>query len=88
MKKINYFLAVFIVSSLLFVCYLLFFATEKSVATDQTQTTLVLQPFTLKEQKELADAEERDESAKPTGPLIAFTTAIDAQAKVLNLNRK
>lgn len=85
-KKISYFIAVLIASSLLVICYFLFFTTEKTAGIDQT--ALTLQPFTAKEQRELINAEEREETAKPTGPLIALTSVTDAEAKVLNMNRK
>lgn len=49
--------------------------------------SLMLTPFTAREQKDLIQAQEQEERLDDTGSLVAQMSATDAQARVLNLNR-
>lgn len=84
MKKLSYFFAVLLVSSLITLFYFVFLTNEKPSA---DRASLSLQPYTANEQQELILAQEQEEGAISNGPLIAQMTATDAEAKVLNLQR-
>ena len=82
MKKLYYCLTLIVIASTLFVCGFLFYLDQKHVSGDQA--AIAIQPFTDRERKELVNAQEQEEAEKPTGPLIAFITAPQAEKKVLN----
>ena len=84
-KKSTYFFAVFFVSLLLFLIYHLFSTINQPATPDHTAITLT--PFTDSEQKDLTAAQQQEEPSINAGPLVASMDPMDAQARVLNLNR-
>lgn len=82
MKKLSYFFAVLLVSSLITLFYFLFLTNGKPAS---DHASLSLQPYTANEQQDLILAQEQEEGAIDNGPLITQMTAADAEAKVLNL---
>lgn len=83
MKKLSYFFAVLLVSSLITLFYFLFLTNEKPASLDHA--SLSLQPYTTHEQQDLIITQEQEEGAIENGPLNAQMAATDAEAKVLNL---
>ena len=81
MKKLHYCFSLTVIASTLFVCGFLFYIDEKHLS--DNQATISIKPFTVIEKKEIINAQEQEEAAKPTGPLIAFITAPEAEKKVL-----
>ncbi|PIZ05125.1 MAG: hypothetical protein COY58_00765 [Gammaproteobacteria bacterium CG_4_10_14_0_8_um_filter_38_16] len=82
MKKVSYFLIVFLVSGLIVLFYSLFMSAKPGTP---DHTSLSLQPYTAREQQDLVLAQEQSEGTLNTGPLVAQMSAQAAQAKVLNL---
>ena len=82
MVKLYYCFTLILIASIFFICGFLFYINEKHTASDD-QTAISIKPFTAIEKNEIINAQEQEEAAKPSGPLVAFISAPQAQMKVL-----
>lgn len=80
MKKLTYFITIFIVSSLLILLLAIFFTDKPN---DSDYQFLKLTPYTAEEQKEILRAQEAEEQTLITGPLVPKMSVAEAEDKVL-----
>ncbi|MCX7120719.1 MAG: hypothetical protein NTZ67_02935 [Gammaproteobacteria bacterium] len=85
-KKTTHYLIILLTFLLGVLFYNLFFDESNKVMPDHG--TLTITPFTAKEQKDLIQAQQAETRTVNTGPLVATATAMNAQAKVLNLKHQ